>query len=85
MKITTNHPASSFGVPVILDHQGNPLDYADGFRRVRYSLCLSTVEMGRFCGVSGRTIEGWEQGRLIPVAALNVLSALIEADSPITK
>jgi DNA-binding transcriptional regulator YiaG len=85
MKITTDHPCSSFGVPVILDPQGNPLNYADGVRRVRYSLCLSTVEMGRFCGVSGRTVEGWEQGRLIPVAALNVLSALVEADSLISK
>jgi DNA-binding transcriptional regulator YiaG len=85
MKITTNHPASSFGVPVILDNYGNPLDYAEGLRRARYSLCLSTVEMGRFCGVSGRTVEGWEQGRLIPVAALNVLSALVEADSLISK
>jgi hypothetical protein len=77
MQITIEHPASSYGVPVILDDSGQPLDYADGLRRCRYRLKLSTVELGRYFGCSGRTIEGYEQGRIIPVAALNVLSALI--------
>jgi DNA-binding transcriptional regulator YiaG len=44
----------------------------------RYRLKLSTVELGRHFGCSGRTIEGYEQGRIIPVAALNVLSVLID-------
>jgi hypothetical protein len=77
MQVTTSHPASSYGVPVILDDSGLPLDYSDGLRRCRYRLKLSTVELGRHFGCSGRTIEGYEQGRIIPVAALNVLSALI--------
>jgi DNA-binding transcriptional regulator YiaG len=77
MQITINHPASTYGVPVILDDAGHPLDYADGFRRCRYRLNMSTVEIGKHLGASGRTVEGYEQGRTIPVAALNVLSALI--------
>jgi hypothetical protein len=77
MKVTIEHPVSSYGVPVILDDSGNPLDYSDGLRRCRYRLKMSTVELGRHFGCSGRTVEGYEQGRLIPVAALNVLSALI--------
>ncbi len=79
MKITIQHPASSFGVPVILDDSGNPLDYSDGLRRCRYRLKMSTVELGRHFGCSGRTVEGYEQGRIIPVAALNVLSVLMAA------
>ncbi len=79
MQITINHPASSFGVPVILDDSGHPLDYADGFRRCRYWLNMSTVEIGKYLGASGRTVEGYEQGRTIPVAALNVLGQLVAA------
>ena len=79
MQITINHPASSFGVPVILDDSGHPLDYADGFRRCRYRLNMSTVEIGKYLGASGRTVEGYEQGRTIPVAALNVLGQLVAA------
>ena len=78
MKITISHSASSYGVPIILDDSGQPLDYADGLRRCRYRLKMSTVELGRHFGCSGRTIEGYEQGRIIPVAALNVLSVLID-------
>jgi len=79
MQITINHPASSFGVPVILDDSGQPLDYADGFRRCRYRLNMSTIEIGKHLGASGRTVEGYEQGRTIPVAALNVLGQLMAA------
>jgi hypothetical protein len=79
MQITINHPASSFGVPVILDDCGLPLDYAEGFRRCRYRLNMSTVEIGKHLGASGRTVEGYEQGRTIPVAALNVLGQLMAA------
>ena len=77
MQITTNHSLSSFGVPVILDDHGNALNYADGLRRCRYRLDLSTVQIGKHFGVSGRTVENWEQGRLMPVSALNVLSSLM--------
>lgn len=77
MQITISHPASSFGVPVILDDSGLLLEYADGFRRCRYRLNMSTVEIGKHLGVSGRTVEGYEQGRTIPVAALNVLGQLM--------
>lgn len=79
MQITIDNPASSFGVPVILDDSGLPLDYADGFRRCRYRLNMSTVEIGKHLGASGRTVEGYEQGRTIPVAALNVLGQLMAA------
>lgn len=79
MKITINHPMSTYGVPVILDDSGQPLEYSDGFRRCRYRLNMSTIEIGKHLGASGRTVEGYEQGRTIPVASLNVLGQLMAA------
>ena len=80
MQITTNHPQSSYGVPVILDDHGEPMDYAPGVKAVRATLGLSTTELGEVCGVSRRTVEDWEQGRRsVSAAALNVMGSLINA------
>lgn len=32
MRITTDHAASSYGIPVVLDDDGNPLDQGPGVR-----------------------------------------------------
>lgn len=78
MTITTDHAASSYGVPVILDADGHPLDYAPGLQAVRRHLGLSTAELGAACGRSSRTVENWEQGRTLPpTEALYVLAALL--------
>lgn len=75
MRITCNHPASKLGLPVIIDDYGSITDYALGIRRLRRQLKLSAEGFGMLCGVSGRTVEGWEQGRHQPSArALNALS-----------
>lgn len=76
MNITTQHPGSSFGVPVIL--QGSMVvDYATGIKGVRQFLNLDIMELATLCGVSRRTVEGWEQGRMPTVAALNVMRDLL--------
>ena len=77
MVITTNHSASSYGQPVILNDDGNVLDYADGIKLLRSILQLSTQALADACGVSRRTVEGWEQGRLPAAAALNVMADLL--------
>lgn len=78
MKITTEHPASSYGIPVILDDDGNPTDYADGVKLLRDRLGLNTAELGATVGVSRRTVENWEQGRNQPSApALKLMADLI--------
>lgn len=84
MKITTDHAASSYGFPVILDDAGGPLDYAPGVRAVRERLGLSRAELAAACGASPRTVEDWEQGRRVPVPAnvLNVLADLLKQRKP---
>lgn len=77
MKITTKHPTSNYGIPVILDAKGETMGYADGVKTVRAQLSLTTSDLAEKCGVSRRSVEGWEQGRHVPAAALNVMRDLI--------
>lgn len=78
MTITANHPSSSYGLPVILDDDGQVMDYAAGVEELRARLGLSRQALADACGVSRRTVEGWEQGRLPGAAALNVMGELAE-------
>lgn len=75
--MTTNHSASSYGQPVILADDGSLMDYAPGIKAIRANLDWSTQQLADACGVSRRTVEGWEQGRLPTAAALNVMSTLV--------
>ena len=77
MEITTAHSASSYGQPVILSDGGEVLDYADGVKAVRSKLELGTQQLADSCGVSKRTVEGWEQGRMPTASALNVMRDLL--------
>lgn len=79
MTITTQHPASSYGMPIILDNAGAPMDYADGIRALRKRHGWNCAALGEICGVSARTVEGWEQGRRQPdAAALNAIRDAIK-------
>jgi transcriptional regulator with XRE-family HTH domain len=80
MKITLHHPASSYGVPVILDDEGNVLSYPDGFRAIRARLGLSVGDVGALCDCSPRTVQGWELNRPPSAAALNALGLLLERE-----
>ena len=80
MTITTIHPASSYGMPVIIDDDGSVIDYRDGIQKIRDSLGLSTTELGKLCGVSRRTVEGWEQGRQPSAAALNAMASIVRSE-----
>jgi predicted transcriptional regulator len=77
MRVTTNHSSSSYGVPVILDDRGAVMDYAPGIKAIRAKAGLTTQALADLCGVSRRTVEGWEQGRMPTVAALNVMSGIV--------
>jgi hypothetical protein len=74
MTITTRHPESSYGVPVILDDAGNPLDYPAGLRLAFARLAWSKAEVAAQCNVSPRTVEGWLHGRQPEARCLNVLA-----------
>jgi len=76
--ITTEHAASSYGIPVILDDAGDPMDYAPGIAAVRRALGLSTAQLGEAIGKSRRTVEDYEQGRrMVPAESLYVMAGLL--------
>ncbi|BDD88713.1 helix-turn-helix domain-containing protein [Desulfofustis limnaeus] len=77
VKLTTQHPASSYGVPVFVDDNDNLLDYYDGIRRMRAERGWSTQDLADKLGKSRRTVEGWEQGRMPDKTALLLLSRLL--------
>jgi DNA-binding transcriptional regulator YiaG len=76
MQITLHHEASAFGMPVILDPEGKLMKYPKGIKLLRKRLRLSTTALGAICGVSHRTVEGWEAGQIPPAFALNAMSLL---------
>jgi len=79
IKLTTNHTTSSYGIPAFVDRDTNqPLDYAQGVRQLRRSMGLSVRDLAKHCGVSPRTVEGWEQGRLPSKPALLLMVRLLE-------
>ena len=49
-------------------------------KQTRKDMKLSTAEFGELLGVSGRTIEHWEQGRKPNKSALMLLSELIKKE-----
>jgi len=82
LTLTTDHATSSYGIPVFVDQDTNqPLDYAQGVRLLRRSLGLSVRDLAGHCGVSPRTVEGWEQGRLPSKPALLLMSRLLDREA----
>jgi len=77
MRVTIKHPASNYGIPVILGDDGKVMDYAPGIKAIRSKLGWSTQQLADACGVSRRTVEGWESGRPPEAAPLNVMSTLV--------
>ena len=79
MRITTDHAASSYGVPVILDDRGLVMDYGPGIRAALDRLNWDKRTAAEKTGRSERTVEGWLQGRPPDAAALNVLADALAA------
>ena len=44
---------------------------------VRKANNLTCFEMGKKLGVSGRTVQGWKQGRKVPKFAMLIIDCLI--------
>lgn len=80
MRITTDHARSSYGVPVILDDNGNVMDYPDGVRAAVARLGWSRQELADRTGRNLRSVERWfHKGNRPDVAVLNVLADALRA------
>jgi DNA-binding transcriptional regulator YiaG len=77
MQVTTDHPASSYGQPVILADDGSVMDYSPGIKAIRAKTGMTTQQLADAVGVSRRTVEGWEMGRMPSTLALRAISALV--------
>jgi DNA-binding transcriptional regulator YiaG len=77
MQVTTDHSTSSYGQPVILADDGSVMDYAPGIKAIRAHLGMTTQQLADAVGVSRRTVEGWEMGRMPSTLALRAMSALV--------
>ena len=77
MRVTTNHSASSCGQPVILSDGGEVMDYAPCIKAIRDKLGFTTQQLADEIGVSRRTVEGWESGRMPSTLALRALVSLV--------
>lgn len=71
--ITTQHSASSYGLPVVLDERGRLMDPSPGVRACLAALGWTQQEFAERCGVKLRTVEHWLTTGLVPAATLNVL------------
>ena len=78
MKLTTDHPASSRGVPVFISGE-TVLDYSVAIKDLlriisqrsgHYHIPKARKELSEAIGFSVRTIQGWEDGRKPSVSAL---------------
>ncbi len=82
MKITIDHPASRFGLPVILGDTGDVLSYKLGIALAQFKLGLTTRELAKALNVSVRTVHGWHAGKTPECRCLNMLGKLLAEHRP---
>lgn len=79
MKTTIEHSASSYGQPVILDDNGQLMDYGPGIKAALKKLNMTAAEFAEACGAKRQTVYNWIAGTQMPsAAALNVLGQLLD-------
>ena len=79
MTITCNHPASSYGQPVILSDGGEVMDYGPGLTAVLERIGWSRKDLAERCGYKNvRSVYNFWQGVIPPATTLNVLGVELE-------
>lgn len=74
MTVTTNHPASSYGVPVILNDEGELVDYPEGIKAIFKRLGWRYKDAQEATNKKRRMVQGYVSGDYPPPADfLNVL------------
>jgi len=74
MEITTDHPGSSYGLPVILDDAGNLMDERAGLKAVLKKLGWTLGDLARATGKSISSCQKYGRDATIPAEVLNVLA-----------
>ena len=70
MRLTTDHPQSSYGIPIFMDAKNNPVDYRDGINWIKKSKNLNSQGLADKLGLSRRTVEDWCAGQMPSKVAL---------------
>ena len=79
MKITCDHANSQHGLPVILDSDGQVMDYAPGMTAALKQINWTRDQLAKAAGYkSGRSIEKFWQGLPPSAQLLNVLALEIQ-------
>lgn len=86
MRVTCNHPQSSYGIPVILADDGTVMDYGPGLTAALQKLGWSRADFAGKCGYkSARSVEKFWQGVVPPATTLNMLGVALEGRRAETK
>ena len=80
MQVTCFHEESKGGIPVIVDDQGEVVDYPSGLTKVLDELGWSRAEFAQKMGYkNARAVEQFWQKRIPPANVLNMLELALEA------
>lgn len=80
MYITTKHPRSRHGMPVIISDAGQVMNYPRGIETVLERLHMHPDGAAKLAGINRRTLDNYRKGRIRPTAAfLNVLADALDA------
>lgn len=74
--LTNEAPIDDDGWPIEIDYAIDWDATASAVKELRHRNGWNTAALADRCGVSPRTVEGWEQGRPIPAPALRLLQLL---------
>lgn len=77
MRITTDHPQSSYGVPIFIDGK-NPVNYVDGINWIKHKYGLTSATLAEKLGVSPRTVEDWCGGQMPSKTALLLMREIFK-------
>lgn len=70
MRLTTDHPQSSYGMPIFVDSNNAPVDYVAGVNWIKFNFGLTAQTLAGKIGVSKRTVDDWCTGQIPSKTAL---------------
>lgn len=84
IRLSTESSSSSYGIPVFIDSEGNPMNYTTGIRAMMSEHKLTQRALARILHCSPRTVEDWRSGRRMPSnQALLIMAQWLDAQQPL--